>query len=94
MTEEEIRAQREQCADCGGALEEINVGQFGYGGVFSPQHIVSNEPKKSIWIGDHYVAVGKILAFMCSSCARVYFYGAKRLPDDEAKIAGKSTEDQ
>ena len=78
MTAEEIRAQREQCADCGGALQEIKMLQPVSQ---SPFPYFANEPKHSVWNGDTYLVAGTILAFRCSRCARISFYGAAN--DDE-----------
>lgn len=80
MTGDEIRAQREKCADCGGQLQEIKVLQNGHGNAQLPIMHHSLQPKVSRWTQTHYPAEGALLAFKCRSCARVAFYAA----DDES----------
>jgi hypothetical protein len=70
MTVDEIRSQREKCADCGGRLEEIYVFQTDE----SPLHYVSRDVTAN-WLGQ-YKPKGSLLAFECVSCARVAFYAA------------------
>ena len=80
MTGDEIRAAREKCADCGGQLQEIRVRQNGPYNVLMPLTYLSNEPKKHKWLGEIQATEGEgtLLAFACSSCARVAFYAAAK----------------
>ncbi|MES2459369.1 MAG: hypothetical protein V4671_02210 [Armatimonadota bacterium] len=84
MTADEIRSQREKCADCGGQLQEVNVLQNGHYNAQMPIMHHSMEPKVSRWTPTHYPAEGVLLAFKCSACARVAFYAA-----DNEVIEGK-----
>jgi hypothetical protein len=83
MTEDEIRARREKCFECGGQLQEIKVLQNGHMNVQMPIKHHSMEPKATLRLGPDYPypAEGILLAFKCSSCARVAFYAA----DDDKK---------
>ncbi|MES2461220.1 MAG: hypothetical protein V4671_11620 [Armatimonadota bacterium] len=74
MTGDEIRLQREKCTDCGGHLEEIKVFQEGEGSGLLPLPYASNEAK--LTRNNYYPATGILLAFACTSCARVAFYAA------------------
>jgi hypothetical protein len=74
MTGDEIRAQREKCADCGGQLQEIKVYCTSEADEQIPLPYVSSAAKKN-WIG-RFKAEGSLLTFACSSCARVCFYAA------------------
>lgn len=77
MTEDEIRSQREKCADCGGQLQEIQVVESVHGVGASPLRFGTREAKKSFWTGT-FPGAGTVMAFMCSSCARIAFYGATK----------------
>ena len=74
MTRDEIRAAREKCADCGGQLQEITVYCTGTSDQQIPLPFVSRAAKKN-WLG-LWSQEGTVLAFMCSSCARIALYGA------------------
>ena len=74
MTEDEIRAAREKCADCSGQMQEITV----YCTDLNEQEVLlpfAGRAAKKNWLG-RWPREGVLMAFMCNSCARVAFYGA------------------
>lgn len=77
MTEDEIRSQREKCTDCGGQLQEIQVVESTRNAGAVPLRFGTREAKTSFWSGA-FPAEGTVMAFMCSSCARIAFYGATK----------------
>jgi hypothetical protein len=77
MNEDEIRSQREKCADCGGQLHEIKVFEQGHGTGDIPLRFGGKDSKRSMWTGT-IPTEGTLMAFMCSACARVSFYGATK----------------
>jgi hypothetical protein len=74
MDENEIRKHPKTCVDCGGLLEEIKVLQ-GTGRVSLPFVFASKDAKMGSLSGKYPVR-GFLMAFACSSCARVVFYAA------------------
>ena len=83
MTGDEIRAHRERCADCSGPLREIRVLQNSFGNVGKgqvPLVFASSESEANKWTSD-YPLEGVILAFACTSCARVVFCAATEHED-------------
>ena len=91
MTQDEIRSQREKCADCGGALQEIKVRHFGASNVAVPLFYYTQEVKENSFFGFNLNTSGTLLAFMCSSCARIYFYGAAK--DAKSNVKKKPADD-
>ena len=85
MTADEIRAQREKCADCGGALQEVKVFDRGDNNLPLPLYYHSNEQQYKFWGGKYYPVQGTILTFMCTRCARIYFYGAAKEDTSDGK---------
>jgi hypothetical protein len=75
MDDQEIRAQREKCSDCGGQLQEIKVIDKAHYSVHSGLEYTSSEAKRNAWSGSFPIE-GKVLAFLCSKCGRIALYGA------------------
>ncbi len=75
MNQEEIKAQREKCSDCGGQLQEIKLIDRAHNNVHAPMQYASPEAKLSMWSGT-FPLQGQVLAFLCSRCGRIALYGA------------------
>jgi ribosomal protein S27AE len=75
MDDQEIRAQRETCSDCGGQLQEIRLIDRAHNNVHATMQYASLEAKMSRWSGTFPIE-GQVLAFLCSRCGRIALYGA------------------
>jgi hypothetical protein len=73
-----------------GQLQEIKVLQNGHYNMQMPIMHHSMEPKVSRWSPTVYPVEGVLLAFKCSSCARVAFYAA----DDEVTDGKEGKQDR
>jgi uncharacterized OB-fold protein len=79
MNEQEIRARREKCSDCGGQQQEIRlIDRADYNQHTEPVY-ASTEAKHSFW-GNCFPVEGKVLAFLCQDCGRIAHYGAVAEP--------------
>jgi hypothetical protein len=75
MDEEQIRAQREKCFECGGQLQEVKLIDRADGNAHTTTVYAAQEAKRSKWTGEFPVE-GRVLSFLCSGCGRIALYGA------------------
>jgi hypothetical protein len=75
MTEDEIRAQREKCFECGGQLQEIKLIDKADHGAHTNVVYVAPDAKLNKWTGT-YPVEGRVLSFLCSRCGRIALHGA------------------
>jgi uncharacterized OB-fold protein len=79
MDEQQIRAQREKCFECGGQLQEVKLIDRGDANVHTGTVYAAVEAKRNKWTGEFPVE-GRVLSFLCSHCGRIALYGAALAP--------------
>jgi hypothetical protein len=75
MDEQQIRAEREKCFECGGQLQEVKLIDRAGNSAHAGTVYAAQESKRNKWTGE-YPIEGRVLSFLCSHCGRIALYGA------------------